>query len=219
MANRSYEWILFDWNGTLLDDVEYGITIVNKLCHKYSVPTMSPEFYLKHFGFPLLDFYKKIGFDLSPNSPYSFDQLAQTFMELYHADLDTVTLHSDVENVLGHLYDRYSLGIISAYKQDRLDIAVKEYGLSSFFKCIYGIADDRAASKSDSLKTMLLSHSIPPEKTLIVGDTLHDYEVAQENGIDCVLIEAGHQSKEQWDAVDSEFCIESLAQLPQWIAP
>ncbi|MGL1935999.1 MAG: HAD family hydrolase [Fibrobacterales bacterium] len=214
MAHK-YQWILFDWNGTLLDDVDYGLKIVNTICKQYSVPEITREWYLDHFGFPLIEFYEKLGFDFSD---YTFDDLSQVFMNIYHAALDTVLLHTGTMEVLEALGQHYSLGIISAYKQERLDIAVKEYGVDAFFTAVYGVTDDRADSKSHSLKEMLDRYDINPSQTLLVGDTLHDYEVAKENGIDALLIEAGHQSQKQWHAIlDETHILNDLNDLPTWL--
>ncbi|MGL1903316.1 MAG: HAD family hydrolase [Fibrobacterales bacterium] len=213
--SKKYQWILFDWNGTLLDDVEYGLGVVNTICKQYSVPEITHEWYLDNFGFPLFEFYEKLGFDFKE---YSFDDLAQVFMSIYHAALDTVPLHTGTLEVLETLGQDYSLGIISAYKQERLDVAVKEYGVDSFFTAVYGVSDDRAHSKSHSLKEMLDRYQIDPQHTLLVGDTLHDFEVAQENGIDALLIEAGHQSMKQWHAIlDETHLLKALHELPAWL--
>jgi len=210
---RPLEWVLFDWNGTLLDDAEYGIAIVNELCVEFNVPAISKERYLKHFGFPLIEFYEKMGFDFSK---YSFDHLSQVFMQKYHENLATITLHDEVIEVLTELSHSYRLGIISAYKQSRLIEAVSNYGVAHFFECVYGIADDRADSKSHSLKQMLTTHAINPAEAILVGDTLHDYEVAEENGIPALLIEEGHQSREQWVPFNVT-SIDSLKDLPRFL--
>ena len=75
------ELILWDWNGTLLDDVELCVDALNRLLARFGYPQRyDREQYRAIFGFPVQDYYARAGFDFAR---HSFDELARSFMEDY----------------------------------------------------------------------------------------------------------------------------------------
>ena len=75
------ELILWDWNGTLLDDVQLCEDALNRLLARFGYPQRyDREQYRAIFGFPVQDYYARAGFDFAR---HSFDELARSFMEDY----------------------------------------------------------------------------------------------------------------------------------------
>ena len=63
---KRYDTILWDWNGTLLDDLALNLKVENRLLARRGLTQMgSKEVYLAHFGFPIIRFYERLGFDFS----------------------------------------------------------------------------------------------------------------------------------------------------------
>jgi phosphoglycolate phosphatase len=87
--------------------------------------------------------------------------------------------------------------ILSAMKQDMLEETLRFHGILSVFEKVAGLDNHYAASKIDRGRELLVSSHINPEKTCMIGDTLHDAEVARELDISCILIADGHQSKKR----------------------
>ena len=66
-----YDCIVWDFNGTIMDDVQIGIESVNVLLKKRGLKTLdSREEYQSKFGFPIVDYYARLGFDFD-KEPYS----------------------------------------------------------------------------------------------------------------------------------------------------
>jgi phosphoglycolate phosphatase len=87
--------------------------------------------------------------------------------------------------------------VLSAYKQDRLEAMIKKLGLGKYFSHIIGLDNIYAAGKLHLARNLINIIGNGRLETLMIGDTVHDYEVAREIGSDCVLIAEGHQSKEK----------------------
>lgn len=82
------ELILWDWNGTLLDDVELCVDALNRLLVSFGYPQQySLAEYREIFGFPIEDYYVRAGFDFSKDS---FADLAKRYMEDYNPALPPV---------------------------------------------------------------------------------------------------------------------------------
>ena len=185
------------------------------MCRLYEVPQITLEFYLDYFEFPLIDFYNKAGFTFDS---YSFEEVSQNYMDAYHSTLqNAVELHEDVLTTLSALSPDYRLGVLSATKQNRLEKVVQTYGLNSYFEVLVGIQDDLAASKLESLKSYLMDLDVAPEEIVIVGDTEHDFEVADACGIDCVLVSKGHQSAKRLQEIGCKVLLNSLGEFPSFL--
>ena len=127
-----YSAVLWDWNGTLLNDVEENICIVNELLTDRSLPVITKETYKRYFRMPIKDFYKDIGFDFSKES---FEQIAENYNELYIERFCDMPLTNEIEEVLKYIRDcNISQYIVSASEQKSLDRQVNEKNISKYFK-------------------------------------------------------------------------------------
>ncbi len=188
-----YSHIVWDWNGTLLNDVEWCIKSVNTMLKKRDLDII-PDIKAYHdiFCFPVIKYYEKAGFDFDKED---FNALAEEYIGLYHDKNSTCQLHINAESVLSELK---SMGlrqiILSASHIDLLVEQISPFGIADYFDTILGISDILASSKVQA--GIDYFNRIKPEKALLIGDTVHDYEVAKALGADCALIANGHQSRE-----------------------
>ena len=189
-----YRHIIWDWNGTLLDDSRMAVMVINETLAKRDMPTISLEHYQKIFGFPVIDYYRRLGFDFKDES---FEVVGTEFIDGYEKHKYDVGLYPGVEEVLSKLSAlRVSHSILSAYKQNTLDELVEHFGLTNQFLKIVGLNNHYAHSKVDNGIQWMSELGLEPSEVLFVGDTEHDYEVAEAIGVDCILIPGGHQTRE-----------------------
>ena len=188
-----YTCIVWDFNGTIMDDVEIGIESVNVLLEKRGLPTLeSREAYQRIFGFPIIDYYKRLGFDFD-KEPY--EEIAVEWVNEYTAREKTAKTVDGVREMLEYFK---SCGkrqiIISACEQQMLNRNLKLLGVFDYFDDVCGINNIYASSK-ESIALEWRERN-PDEKLLFIGDTDHDCSVARAMGADCVLVAQGHQSFE-----------------------
>jgi len=190
-----FDSIIWDWNGTLLSDVDIAVAIINQLLEVRALKPISQDHYLEVFTFPVRDYYEQIGFDLK-NEP--FDIPAFQFITSYNKAVQWCALHPEALPALQRLQN---LGcrqfILSAMEQQHLEKTVAQNKISTFFEDLCGLNDHFATSKVDIGRNLIVSKRLNPESTLLIGDTIHDFEVAQAIGCNCILIANGHQSKKR----------------------
>jgi phosphoglycolate phosphatase len=87
--------------------------------------------------------------------------------------------------------------VLSAMHQNMLEKTLKHNGIFHFFEGVAGLGDHFAVSKVDRGLQLISQFKIEKENAFIIGDTIHDFEVAQELGIRCILVADGHQSEER----------------------
>jgi len=186
--------IIWDWNGTLLDDTRACVNSVNKMLADRGLAQLTVERYRDLFGFPVSDFYHKIGFVLENED---WDVMAAEFHAMFLSD-NSISLHSDARLVLDVLQGRgIRQSVLSASKQSILDAMLLEYQLTSYFEQIMGIHNLYGDSKISMGRKLIEKMEIPRSEILMIGDSLHDYEVAGDLEIECILIAQGHQSFER----------------------
>jgi len=188
-----FDSIIWDWNGTLLNDVDIVVETINQLLNDRNLALLTVDRYLDVFTFPVRDYYEQIGFDLI-NEP--FEMPAIQFITIYNKAVEACGLHDDVIPVLNSLKEQgFRQFILSAMEQEQLEKTVNDNGIDHFFEELCGLDNHYAVSKVANGKSLIRKQGLNPERTLMVGDTIHDFEVAQAIGCKCVLVAKGHQSK------------------------
>ncbi|MBP7431337.1 MAG: HAD family hydrolase, partial [Candidatus Hydrogenedentes bacterium] len=72
--------IVWDWNGTLLDDLDLCLTALHELGRPRGIPPVTLETYRERFTFPVVEYYKALGFDPSPKA---FEEAAREWVRMY----------------------------------------------------------------------------------------------------------------------------------------
>lgn len=192
---KDYKHIIWDWNGTLLDDRWICLEIINKMLKKRELPILDEETYKTVFGFPVQNYYHKIGFDFERES---FEDLAKEYIEAYDSRSRECSLHKGVRDILKRLKEQgTSQSILSASKEKELHQIIMHFNIGEYFSHISGLRDHYAKSKVSVGEMWIKSQRIKPYDILMIGDTVHDAEVADALGIDCLLVAGGHQNAEQ----------------------
>lgn len=190
-----YSCIVWDWNGTLLDDAWLCVDVMNGMLKERGMPLKTLEEYRDLFDFPVKDYYSKLGYDFNSDP---FDEVGMEFIVRYNKRQHEAPLHTGVLESLVHLKTKgFRMAILSAREQNELIAETHRLGVNSFFESIYGLDDHFAHGKTEVGKRLVLDLGIPVNEILFVGDTRHDAEVAVNLGVDCILIAAGHHTMER----------------------
>lgn len=190
---ETYQQILWDWNGTLLNDLDACVDIINCSLEKRNLPRIDRETYLDVFEFPVINYYKKIGFDFEKES---FEKVGLEFIQMYSKRMYDCPLQDQAHSILERIRESgASQFILSALQETSLRKIIEHYELDPFFTGICGLDDHYASGKVELGKRLLVQQGKTGAKTLMIGDTLHDFETAQALGVDCILVAAGHNSR------------------------
>ena len=192
MKNKAYTHIIWDFNGTIYDDVDACIKSANRLLGAYDLKLLtSVEEYRSLFGFPIQDYYARMGFDFE-KAPYA--ELAPEWMGYYFLYSKDSTVYPDIPEVLDALHQKgVEQWILSATEVNMLRGQLESLGILSRFDGILGLDNIHARSKKDI--GVAWKNANPDICALMIGDTDHDAEVAEAMGVDCVLVAAGHQNR------------------------
>ena len=184
--------ILWDWNGTLLNDLRYAIDVRNRTFPAFGLPGIpSVEAYHRVFTFPVRAYYESAGV-----TEQNFEAVAHAWMDEYVRGFGGVSLHEDAIEVLERFRNAgVKQVVLSATKRDMLESQLARFPIRAYFDQTLGLGDIYAGSKEAVGRAYLSGCGIAPEESVMIGDTLHDAEVARAMGTRCILVARGHQSR------------------------
>lgn len=208
--------IIWDWNGTLLDDIDLCIATINKMLVKRNLQALSKETYRDIFTFPVKSYYEVAGFDFEKED---WNTVAHEFIYAYLSKVKDCTLTPSAKEILSHFKNSgYRQIIISAMEHEELTKSVEHLQIAPYFDYIGGINDHLAGGKAENALNYFRENSISPQQTLWIGDTLHDAEIAAEVGCKCILVSTGHQSTNRL-LTSNVSVAQSLQDVPTLIQP
>ena len=188
---RPKPYILWDWNGTLLDDTEAALATLNEMITVRGGQPIGMEFYRDHFAFPVRPFYDKIG--IVAHNEDEWNGIAHEYHEVYGRQPKKLNpLAVTALEMAKEAGCRQS--IVSALRQDLLEADMARNGVTKYFERICGSDNLDGASKLERARVLLrtLSDTVPSDTHFVlIGDALHDKEVADALGIDCILCAQG----------------------------
>lgn len=187
--------VIWDWNGTLLDDAWLCVEVMNALLSEHGLPPMDEARYQAIFRFPVVDYYRELGFDFE-RTP--FEQVGTAFIHGYQARQHECELQDGAHDVFEALKAKgISMSVLSASQQSRLEAQAKHLGVTGKFVKLVGLDHHYADGKLELGRQWLAELGHAPSDVLLIGDTDHDLHVAQTLGMQSLVVPSGHQSAER----------------------
>lgn len=196
MNESKYTHLLWDFNGTVYDDLQACLDSVNGMLAERALPTLTAEDYREVFDFPVCDYYARIGFDFDKEP---FAVLAPLWVAEYQRRSRACTVYPGVREVMEQVRARgLRQEILSATEAGMLEGQLRELGICHLLDAWNGMSNIHAAGKDALALAWREAH--PSARVLFVGDTTHDAHVAALMGADCLLFEGGHMSRRRLEA-------------------
>lgn len=193
-----YRHLIWDWNGTLLDDTRLCAAIINEMLRERGHKPWHLDAHRRAFDFPVLRFYERLGFDLEQES---FETLSEVFIGRYQQRVGDCPLHKGAIDLLRLVSGTgCSQSILSASRQDHLDRLIALHGLEGYFVAVNGIDTILAPGKTERGRQWIRELDCDPAEVVMVGDTVHDAEVAMAMGCDCLLLASGAHPADKLEA-------------------
>jgi len=147
----NYHTVIWDWNGTLLDDVHLALRIANDIFAENGVARITRAHYTRIFDFPVKEYYERAGLFLSDSQ---YEQISERFCDEFEADLATAHLFPSVQPVLSAIGKRgLRQYVLSGTEHPRLARMLDRFEISSHFDGFKGMSDGLAHGKFFLLAT------------------------------------------------------------------
>ncbi len=189
------KYIIWDWNGTLIDDAWLFVEIMNSELKDRALPLINVEDYRKYFTFPVKKYYENLGFDFKKEN---FKEVGYNFIQKFKKRKFEAQLFDEGLKIL-NLAHNLGIGqsIVSAQEHHLLNETIKHYKIDHYFESVCGIEHYYADDKIKVAKTVRKKIPFKNNEILMIGDSSHDSEVAHKLNIKCILFSGGHYSNER----------------------
>ncbi len=212
-STRKFDLVIWDWNGTLLDDTDMCYRIANEMRQERGMNLMQGvEEYRTYFTFPVVDYYRRMGYTFETEP---FENISRQFVAMYAERFPACALQPCAQIALSAVLKTGARQVLlSATGQEKLDEQVAHFQLNDYFERVIGNSNNLAHGKADYAKEFLLESGVAPARALFVGDTDHDFEIASSIGCGCALLTAGHQTKKHLSTLGAQL-VDSLCEVPE----
>lgn len=196
--------VIFDWCGTLVDDLEAVWKATNKTFEKSGIPPLSLETFRREFALPFRPFYERYVPHVSEA------QLESWFLEAFHREMDSVKPFAHSLEFLEFCRQRGILMfVLSSIHKDHFARHLKITRFGGYFQKVYvGVRDKR-----DKLKEVLETHGLNPSETLFIGDMQHDVEAAKRHAVRSCGVLTGFNTFGQLQEQAPDLIVEHLGEL------
>ncbi len=141
----SYKQIIWDWNGTLMDDAWLCVEVMNHILAQRNIPPVSVEHYRAHFTFPVINYYNSLGFDTNEDT---FEKISHIYIAEYDRRRFECALHLGSKETLAAIAQSgIEQVVLSAYLERTLHEVVAHYGIDHHFTKLIGNRDIFAHGK------------------------------------------------------------------------
>lgn len=196
--------IIWDWNGTLLDDLHIVVEAVSACVAPLGRGAITANDYRDHFTRPVMVFYENLM--RRPVTTDEWTSIDGVFHDTYRSLMHGADLAVDARAAIRSVEDRAGTqSILSMWWHSELVPFTKGFGLHDVMQRIDGNREDAGALKADQMRThieMLVSdHGVAPSQVVAVGDTFDDAAAAAAVGIPAILYDGGSHHRADLEKV------------------
>ncbi|MGW2622509.1 HAD family hydrolase [Micromonospora taraxaci] len=180
--------LVWDWNGTLLNDLSLVVSATNVVFASLGGPTVTPDEHRVRFRRPIAEYYAEVlGQAVDADE---FGRLDRIFHDAYRTGLTTCELAADARTAMAAWPGSQSL--LSMWFHEELVPAVHTYGLTGHFARVDGLrATVGGDRKAESLKLHLAELGVDGTSVVLIGDSIDDADAATAVGGRAVLYTGG----------------------------
>ena len=185
-----FDYIVWDWNGTIVNDAWVFVDVMNFFLKKKGLPQTTIDDYKKTFGFPIQNYWKTLGFKFNDKE---FNKLNKLFIEEYQKRIFLPKLQPGIVDLIKKI-NKFKIKqfVLSASENSLLHKSVGFYKINYLFEDVLGVDNLNAVGKISLAKVLLKKNNLHLKKTLVIGDTKYDLDVAQALGCMALLVSHGH---------------------------
>lgn len=187
---------VFDWNGTLFDDLHANLAGANAALAIASLPAIDLETYQRTMLFPISDFYYHHGVTAEVFAK-EHERILNAFLETYESEADECGLRDKTLDILSALVDEgYECIILSNHFMDEVMGRVQKFEIEGYFSeiscntkgCIKGATQ---LNKEERLKAYIRNGNYDSSSSFIIGDSLEEPAIADRLGLRSFSVTGG----------------------------
>jgi phosphoglycolate phosphatase len=213
---RRFELLVFDWDGTVMDSTSHIARSIQAACRDLGLRVPSDEQASHIIGLGLHDAMRYLLPDLTVED---FPRVVERYRFHFLAGDRDVTLFSGVREGLAQLGMRgYLLAVATGKSRQGLDRALADSGLAGCFHASRCADEGMPKPHPEMLEVLMDTFAVGRERTLMIGDTTHDLDMARNAGVTALAVTYGAHDVDKLKAAGPEALAGSFAEVMAWLS-
>lgn len=210
---KKYTTIIWDFNGTLVDDVYAALGAVNDMLLRRNQPVITLDDYSKNVDIPIWKFYENV---FIPNSITPEEAISE-FDSGYEKYIKPYPVMEYAVEILEYFNSLSKTQlIVSASHIDKVTARLKELDLYEYFTDVLAMNDYNCGNKTFLAQQYIRDNKISSDEVVVIGDCIADWQMSKELHCDCILNTKGHQVRRELSITDAVI-IDSLDEIKNLI--
>jgi len=212
---RNFDLLIFDWDGTLIDSTGAIVEAIQSACKDLDLPVPSDECASHVIGLGLVD---ALRYSVPTLSEDRFPQMIERYRSHFLSRDHELALFSGVFDLISELHAAgYYLAVASGKSRAGLNRSMERCGLGVYFSATRCADECHSKPHPQMLDELLSEFLVPPERSLMIGDTTHDLQMASNAGVSALAVAYGAHSAEALDALNPLARLQSVEELAEWL--
>ncbi|MEO8739859.1 MAG: HAD-IA family hydrolase [Casimicrobiaceae bacterium] len=214
--SRRYELLVFDWDGTLADSTALIAGAIQQACRDMGL-AVPDDMAARHvIGLGHRDSIEYVAPTLDARH---HPQFTARFGAHYMLGDAAIPLFAGVPDMLAELTTRrHQLAVATGKSRRGLDRALSQHGIAHHFGVTRCADEGFPKPHPDMLLTLMKQSAVPPERTLMIGDTTHDLQLARNAGVDALAVAYGAHSSDGLAGMSPLATVHSIVELRTWLS-
>ena len=214
MPNQ-FDLIVWDWDGTLADSTGMITQALLKAAEQVGLPKLTEKKASSIIGLGLRESIQALYGDIPAEQAQS---LAKQYSLNYYAGESDIPLFNGAEETIAELSKQgFKLAVATGKGRRGLNLALEHSGLGKYFQGTRTVDECFSKPHPQMLDELMDQLVVLPERTLMIGDTSYDLQMAQNAGVSAIGVTFGAQSAEQWQDLKPIRQCNDFASLSTWL--
>ncbi len=212
---KQFDLIVWDWDGTLADSTGMITNAILNAAKQVGLPAITAQAASSIIGLGLHEAIEALYVDISADQAQA---LAKQYRVNYYAGESEIPLFSGAADTIMVLNKSgFKLAVATGKGRRGLNLALEHCGLGQHFHATRTVDECFSKPHPQMLDELMDYLAVLPERTLMIGDTSFDLQMAQNAGVSAVGVTYGAQSSDQWQHLNPIQQFNDFYSLSQWL--
>lgn len=212
---RRFDLLVFDWDGTLFDSTRTIVRALQASCRDLDLPEPSAERASHVIGLELSEALRYAAPDLTEDR---LPMLVDRYKHHYLANDAEIRLFEGSAELIAELFaSGFLLAVATGKSRKGLDRALSNSGLGSYFSSSRCADECFSKPHPQMLEELMEEFGVPQDRTLMIGDTTHDLQMAINAGVSGLAVGYGAHPAVELHALKPLACVQNVVELTEWM--
>lgn len=212
---KQFDLIVFDWDGTLMDSAGVIVASIQSACRDLGIPEPSDVACRHIIGLGLSEALRR----LLPHLPEAeHPKLVERYRHHYLGQDQEIPLFAGADRLVRELHGAgYLLGVATGKSRKGLDRVLSSTGLGDYFHATRCADECFSKPHPEMLEQLMDELGATPARTLMVGDTIHDLQMANNAKVAGLAVSYGAHEKPELLRCEPRACVDTIEELGEWL--